>query len=286
MGAPASHPMPVQALQHAARMRGGAQAQLLLASDGHYYIVKFQNNPQHRRVLANELLASFLLRHLELPTPAAEVVDVPAGLLAVSPNLYIETGGRRCPCATGKQFGSRYPGDPSRVPVYDYIPDSLLRQVLNADCFLGMVAFDKWVANADGRQAIFLRDHVARWRPALSGTNRSQQGMVAVMVDHGFAFTAHHWSFRDTPQTGLYPRPWLYDGVTGYESFEPWLSRIREFTPEVLDDAFKHIPPEWFEGDFPALEQLLETLYQRRRRVPELLRVAKQGPRDPFPHWP
>jgi hypothetical protein len=274
----------VQALQHFARMRGGAQAQLVLASDGNYYIVKFQNNPQHRRVLVNEMLAHVLLRHLELPTPAAEVVEVPPELLAISPNLYIETGGRRQQCAPGKQFGSRYPGDPARLPVYDYVPDALLRQVLNVDCFVGMVAFDKWVANADGRQAIFFRDQVTRWRPE-AAAGPGGHGLVAAMVDHGFAFTAQCWSFRDTPQTGLYPRPWLYENVTGYDSFEPWLGRIRNFSLDVLDDAFKRIPPEWFEGDFPALEQLLETLYERRGLVPDLLRAAKNRTRDPFPNW-
>ncbi len=49
--------MAVLAVQHIRRMRGGAQGQLMLGADGHIYVVKFQNNPQHMRVLANELLA-------------------------------------------------------------------------------------------------------------------------------------------------------------------------------------------------------------------------------------
>jgi hypothetical protein len=269
-------------------MRGGAQAQLLLASDGHYYIVKFQNNPQHRRVLANEMLAHTLLRHLQLPTPPGEIVEVSPKLVSAS-SLYIESGGRRLPCSAGLQFGSRYPGDPSRLPVYDYLPDSLLRQVLNADCFLGMVVFDKWVSNADGRQAIFFRDHLTSWRCASAATARpapaGERGFVAVMIDHGFAFTAQLWEFRDLPQVGIYPRPWLYEQVTGYDSFEPWLGWIRDFSLDVLDDAFKRIPLEWYEGDIAALEHLLSQLYSRRTLVPDLLRKAKEGPRDPFPNW-
>ena len=50
----------VLAVQHIRRMRGGAQGQLMLGSDGHAYVVKFQNNPQHMRVLANEFLATRL----------------------------------------------------------------------------------------------------------------------------------------------------------------------------------------------------------------------------------
>jgi GTPase len=37
----------VLAVQQIRRMRGGAQGQLMLGADGHAYVVKFQNNPQH-----------------------------------------------------------------------------------------------------------------------------------------------------------------------------------------------------------------------------------------------
>jgi hypothetical protein len=35
--------MPTEAVQHVRRMRGGAQAHLMRARDGHFYVVKFQN---------------------------------------------------------------------------------------------------------------------------------------------------------------------------------------------------------------------------------------------------
>jgi hypothetical protein len=41
-------------------MRGGAQSHLMRCDDGYYYVVKFQNNPQHRRILVNELLGTRL----------------------------------------------------------------------------------------------------------------------------------------------------------------------------------------------------------------------------------
>ena len=58
----------LSAVQHIRRMRGGSQPQLMRASDGGFYIVKFQNNPQHVRVLANEFLATRLGLWLGLPT--------------------------------------------------------------------------------------------------------------------------------------------------------------------------------------------------------------------------
>jgi len=68
--------MPVEAVQHVRRMRGGAQAHLMRADDGHFYVVKFQNNPQHLRVLANELLATRLAESVGLPVPITEIVTV------------------------------------------------------------------------------------------------------------------------------------------------------------------------------------------------------------------
>jgi len=37
--------MPVNARRHVRRMRGGAQSHLIEAGDGHFYVVKFLNNP-------------------------------------------------------------------------------------------------------------------------------------------------------------------------------------------------------------------------------------------------
>jgi hypothetical protein len=50
-----------RALEQIHRMRDGAQSHLLRCDNGNYYIVKFQNNPQHRRALVNELLGQALL---------------------------------------------------------------------------------------------------------------------------------------------------------------------------------------------------------------------------------
>src|SRR6266851_2180303 len=61
--------VPLHAIQHIRRMRGGSQAHLLRASDGAYYVTKFKNNPQHLRVLANEMFASRLGQWLGLPVP-------------------------------------------------------------------------------------------------------------------------------------------------------------------------------------------------------------------------
>jgi len=52
------------ALEQIRRMRGGAQSHLMRCSDGLYYVVKFQNNSQHRRILVNEMVGTKLAARL------------------------------------------------------------------------------------------------------------------------------------------------------------------------------------------------------------------------------
>ena len=282
--------MPVQAREHIRKMRGGAHAHLLLASDGNFYVVKFRNNPQHPRVLVNELIAYTLLKYLQLPAPPWDLVEVSPGLIEVSPDLAMEKGYSTVRCEPGLHFGSRYPLDPSAHAVYDFVPSTVLRTVLNRNAFLGVLVFDKWVNNINGRQAIFFRDRAGRWLASsgvVNGKNTPPRQPVYVvnMIDHGFAFNAQHWKFADSPERGLYMRREVYENVTGFESFEPWLTLARECPPEVLDDAYKRIPPEWLGADYTALEDLLEQLFIRRGNIAALVRAAKDAARDPFPKW-
>ena len=282
--------MAVRARQHIKKMRGGSSSHMLLAEDDKYYVVKFRDNPQHARILVNELICYVLLDYLGLPVPAWEIVEVPDDLIEATPELTLEFGRETRPCEPGLHFGSRYPVDPSRQAIYDYVPSSLLRMVVNREAFLGMVAFDKWVSNADGRQAVFFRARAGDWLSPERLETDPEIGprslvYVANMIDHGFAFNAHHWDFSENPEQGLYTRRELYAGVRGYDDFEPWLGRILNMPAAVLDDAYKYIPPEWYEHQWDELESLLEKLYKRRAETPDLIRKSKLASRDPFPGW-
>jgi len=261
------------ALEHIRRMRGGAQAHLMRCSDGGYYVVKFQNNPQHARILANELLGTRLAARLGLPTPPVAVVEVRKELIEHTPDLVIQSAMGSTPCRAGFQFGSRYPGDPAGMVVHDFLPDEQLREVENLADFAGMLVFDKWSCNTNGRQAIFFLE---------PGHSRYQ----TLMIDEGFCFNAGDWTFPDAPLRGLYARHRVYESVRGIESFSPWLERLeKKITQSVLDEVAKEIPPEWYNADSENLFRLLEQLYRRRKRVPDLICEAKQTYRQPFPNW-
>jgi len=276
--------MPIEATRLIRKMRGGAQAHLLGCDDGHYYVVKFLNNPQHRRILVNEWIASVFLEYLQISTPAAAIVNLSAEFLEANPEIQIQLGSRHLAVQPGWHFGSRYPGDPAKVMVYDFIPDLLLDKVANLNEFRGVLAFDKWIGNADARQSIFFRARLQKWSPAQ--TERPLRlGFVASMMDHGYVFDGPHWTFSDSPLQGLYFRPTVYRTVRSWDDFQPWLDRVTHFPDEVVDQAQKQIPPEWLDGEESGLEALLEKLMARRKRVPDLIRDSRRGRINPFPDW-
>jgi hypothetical protein len=78
-------------------------------------------------------------------------------LTAIQPRPQDARGARAIPVEAGWQFGSRYPRDPARTAVYDFLPDALLSQVVNLEDFRATPVFDKRVSNADGRRSVFYR---------------------------------------------------------------------------------------------------------------------------------
>jgi hypothetical protein len=253
-------------------MRGGAQSHLMYADDGHYYVVKFQNNPQHIRVLANELLATRVAERMGLPVPVTEVIEVSPWLVENTPDLRIRTGSSTVLCTPGLALAVRFVIGPMDGQVYDYIPASVLDRVRNPEAFAGMLAFDKWTCNTNGRQAVF-------WKRS------RDKKYTASFVDQGYCFNAGEWNYPDSPLRGVYPRNEVYATISGWQSFEPWLSRIESFDPQVLWEIAETVPPEWYGSALDQLETLIEQLVARRTRVRDLIEGFRKSTREPFQNW-
>lgn len=254
-------------------MRGGAQSHLMLCSDNHLYVVKFQNNPQHIRVLANELFATRLAETIGLPVPNTAIVEVGAQLIDTTPELMVQFAQGSERCRAGVHFGSRYVlENPWEGHVLDYMPAELLTQVKNVELFAGILALDKWVGNADGRQATF-------WRKS-----RERRYWVT-FIDQGYCFNAGEWTFPDFPLRGVYARNEVYESVSGWNSFEPWLTRIEEMDDAVIWKLTREIPTAWYNEDSDALQRLGQELIGRKRIVRALIDEFRMSPRRPFPLW-
>lgn len=265
--------MAVVATQAIHRLRGGAQSQLMLGADGNLWVVKFQNNPQHLRVLANELIATRLAEAVGLTVPKTDVIEVSEWLIANSPEMVVERKRNVSErCASGLQFGSQFVGGSAPGQVVDYLPEAQMEELRNLAEFAGMLCLDKWTGNCNGRQAVFER------RPR-------ERRYRAIFIDQGFCFNAGEWTFPDPVLRGVFPRNQVYTPVTGWKSFEPWLSRIEEFAEAKLWQIAEAVPPEWYGGDMATIEQLMQTLLQRRTRVREGITAFRESDRNPFPNW-
>ena len=262
----------ISAIQHIRRLRGGSQAQLLRASDGAYYVCKFLNNPQHTRVLANEMLAARLGRLLGLPVPHVEIIDVSEWLIEHTPDFRIDLAGSRIPCAPGRHCGSSYVEEPESSLVVDYLPDELLRSVSNIGDFARVIVLDKWTCNADGRQAVFTR-------------KKRQRNFSATFIDQGYCFNAGEWSFPDFALRGVYAKNCVYENVHGWDQFEPALTRAEEMGIDEIWEIARGIPQEWYEFDSDGLQRLVETLYRRRSVIRDLITQFRTSTRNPFPLW-
>ena len=126
--------------------------------------------------------------------------------------------------------------------------------------------------DADGRQAAF-------WK------RRGERKFTASFIDQGYCFNAGEWSFPDAPLRGVFGSNDVYAGITGWESFEPWLSRIESFPESSLWPLVDQIPSEWYDSAADELGQLLSRLLERRTRVRDLIVSFKNSSRNPFPNW-
>ena len=249
--------MQVHACKVLRAMRGETRSCLVEADDGFAYVVKLATNPQGgRRVLVNEFIGSILLHHLGVATPERAFVNIDDGCVS-------DTG----PLPTGIHFGSRYPGTPDTVAVYDFLPDALLHNIYNRGHFIGALVFDQWVSNIDARQAIFFR------QPA-TVPGLAVGSWVTQMIDNGSMFAGNDWTFRVSAVQGIYGRSVVYGSDLSMRACEPWLHVLLELKFDVLNQAIAELPPDWIQDDEQALARLLVRLYERRLRVPAMVEQA------------
>jgi hypothetical protein len=246
-------------------MRGKAHAHLIEADDGCAYVVKFTNNPQGgRRVLVNEFIGSILLARLGVATPERAFVHIDDQCVS---NIG--------PLPAGLHFGSRHPGNPDTIAVWDFLPDVFLPTVYNRSHFLGALVFDQWISNAGFRQAIFFR------QPATPRVSAPGEGRwVTQMIDNGDVFGGSDWTLGESAVHGMYRRRAVYSPDLSIHAFDPWLDGLMELRFEVLDDTIAELPRDWVRGDERTLEGLVAQLYKRRLLVPTILERALDALRD------
>jgi hypothetical protein len=259
------------------KVRGAAQAHLLRAQDGYLYAVKFRNNPQHRRILVNELVAAAILLHSRISTPESVIINITDDFLSDNPEVYLQLRTKRS-VVPGCHFGSRYPVDMENAAVYDSLPDSLLNKIVNASDFLGVYVVDRWLANSNASQCIFFR--IASEKPANSSR------FIMQSIGYGGAFDGARWQFPDSSSLKMNFRPAVYGNVTSIDSFQPWLDEVLRFPERAIEQVIEQVPESWLKSDDASLHKvMLRNLLSRRAKVADLIRASSMHTLNPFPNW-
>jgi hypothetical protein len=259
----------LRATAHIVRIHGGSQSQLLRCSDGHFYVVKFPDNPQGTRTLANELICANLAARLNLPTPICKVIEVSEELIFSRKITTEWTNGTRL-SQSGLCFGSRHPGN--QTLILTRLPKDRFHDVENVRDLAGILLFDFWTSNLDAREILFFR------RPG-------EWMLRAFMIDSGHCFKGAQWRLHDLRRSTPHPNPHYFSWISGIESFEPWLSRIEGFDPGVVQDAWRAIPGEWYGADLQSLQVLLRQLDATRSHLRRALEVFHRERPSDFPFW-
>lgn len=246
-------------------MRGGAQAYLIEADDSCSYIVKFAENPQGRRILVNELVSSLLMRKLGILTAVPALVLVDEKFIRENPEVYLGRTDKKQPVRPGVHFGSQHPCPLHNV--WDFLPDVMLPELCNRDHFFGALVADRWLSNADGRQAIFYQARVTN--PFLE--DEPTVRWVTSMIDQGFTFQGPAWSFEESSNQGIYCRRAVYGSNPTMRDVHPWLERLVSLSRDTIDEAFGRIPACWIAGEESEFAHLLVRLNKRRERIRTLV---------------
>ncbi len=184
----------------------------------------------------------------------------------------MSSGGEAVRCAPGVHFGSLYVGGLMTGQMLDILPEKLLSKVRNLDEFAGILCVDKLMSNADWRQVVFRR-------------TQCQHHYTATFIDQGACFHSQKWCFSDEPTRGVYPDRSVYKSVTGWDSFEPWLSKLEALELDTLMGIADDVPQEWCRGQASLLRQLMERLWSRRCKVRDLISAYRKSDVRPFPNW-
>jgi len=232
---------------------------LIEADDGGFYVVKFSNNPQHRRVLINECIGGSFLAYLQISAPRTALISVGPEFLRENPEVSIQLGSRTVPVEPGWHFGSRYPEHPTswRSTTISPTPAEPGGEPAAVPGHAGVRQVDGQRRRPPGDLLPQPGHRVDRWR------RQRPPAFLAWMIDQGFLFNGPHWDFR-IPVQGLYHAPGLPVGrLAGrFPALVDWCCH---FPPEVVDEAYRQVPLQWMEPGEDALKSCWKAARTSRR---------------------
>jgi hypothetical protein len=242
----------------------------ITCDDGEQYVVKFKENPESSRVLANEFVCAEIADLLELPLSAPKLINVDESFVQdFSGEISLHIGDT---ITSGLHFGTK-----KIKKTFQITTPHMLENANNINCIPEIIIFDQLIGNKD-------RDS--------NGGNLLYDASLnkIVLIDHTHTFdlgplwNAHELRRRISLPFELYPFTGfvyrkLVPYVRGNNPFSSILGKLERLTEDNLWHIIDRIPEEWnVNNDEKAA--LHEYLLDRHNRIEEVLPIIK--PHLPF----
>jgi len=225
------------------RMGGGSQSSLISCDDGYDYVVKFNDNPQGRNLLANEYIGSRLLTAVGITTPIIRAVYLDLSFLKANrKKLAMITADQWYLPSVGFHFGSRWVPEPG----YSWAVKRLCEDVSSlspSSETTGILLFDLWADNQDAREYVQVR----------------KQGATSprrFYIDGGNLFGDDCWGVQ-AKETGEALYRWSHAPLFHSPYVETWCQRFEDLLPAAIERTLPCTWPVWYEGEMEALRKNL-----------------------------
>ena len=266
-----STPLPaIEVEQCIKALRGGSRASRIRATDGKHYILKLHGNPQGNSSLIAEYLGTQILAALHLPVPQlawAKISDH---------SLYSQLSPNKPHNPDQTHLAIAYPVNPEAQSVHDMLPEPSWLLLANKECFWGALVADKWLANLDCRQAIFIRRR--NLQPSTVQNlppDERAPGLHAILIDQGLCFNGRSLDFKVAPRHGLYANRIPYRGLSSVSQLQPWIEMAQSLTLTHLEDLVSALPEDWLDGEYESLvAQVCQGLMLRAKQLPRILELT------------
>jgi hypothetical protein len=231
--------------------KGSAGTRIMADKEGNRYYVKFKENSQFLKVLANEYVAGKIAETLELPAPIVHIVDIdPLLVPAMAPINQLAI-------SAGPHFGS------AELPNLYTLPSirSIVGQCHNADQYPAIILFDALLYNSDRRND---GNYVV---------TTSVEGLKFNIIDHGFCFgtmwdkemlkgICGEWSNAYLPE--------MYSMINSRNEFDLPLQMIEVLSDDFFANLVVQIPADWL-PDLTERATLVQFLIYQRNHIKEML---------------
>lgn len=242
------------------KLCGSSQPSILGASDGAFYVVKFNGFPGSQG-LANEVVGSELIRKIGLAAPSWTMINVSRDFINAHPDMwFFKDGSTPIRPRPGLHFASRVIEATGEQRTYQMIPHSWIVRIENRADFLGILALDLWTNNCDRRQAVFL-----------SGPRNR---LHASFIDNDFMFGGKFGSDMTCPRRTMFYDLGIYKDLWSKAAVCSWIEKIDGISDQTTRDIVLSIPDAW--ASRCTRLEIIKLLRNRRSKLPSMLNEARE----------